>query len=154
MVSSEEEKKTSGLSLGFKLDDDNYMKWSFAMIQLLRSEGLLVFVEDDAPQNKPKQRARAMFSITKNISEDQLDLIMGFDDDPKGAWLALKEEHAGCTSQDIATVTIMLSALKLKEGATLDEAKAHIAEMNRLAAQLKKADPERAIRPADMVTSF
>ena len=44
-------------------------------------------------------------------------------------------ERAGSTSQDIATVTIMLNAMKLKEGATHDEAKAHIAEMNRLAAQ-------------------
>ena len=58
-----------------------------------------------------------MIAITKNISEDQLDLIMGFDDDPKGAWLALKEEHASSTSQDIATVTIMLNAMKIKEGA-------------------------------------
>ena len=80
---------------------------------------------------------------------------MGFDDDPQGAWLDLKEDHAGSTSQGIATMTIALNAMKLQEGATLDEANAHtIAERNRFAAQLKQADPERGIQPADMATKI
>ena len=41
LMASEDDKEQNVLSLSFKLDDENYIKSSFAMIQLMRFESLL-----------------------------------------------------------------------------------------------------------------
>lgn len=95
-----------------------------------------------------------MLAITTNIEAEQMVTILGFGDDPRGAWSALKAEHAGDSSQDIATITIELAQKKLHTGATIEEAKQHFSEMSLLAMRLRAADPDRALTDADLATKL
>jgi hypothetical protein len=95
-------KEEKSLSIGVKLSSKgNYILWRFAMLTLLRAHGLEDYI--DSAKTKVatdlKKKAQAMHAITRNIEQDQLLNILSFDNDPQGAWEALREEHAGDTWQ-------------------------------------------------------
>ena len=126
------------------------------MLTLLRAHGLEDYV--DSAMSKVatdlKKKALAMHAITRNIEQDQLLNIISFDNDPLGAWEALREEHAGDTSQDIATMTIELNRKRLDPNPSEEEVVKHFAEMVTLSNRLKTADKTRALTDADFATKL
>ena len=99
------------------------------MTAMLEAHGLL---ETVIPPKKPitvvdaekeaSLKAKAMNAIVKNIDGSQMGLIMGHKGNPAGAWKALKDGHAGNTSQDVATLLVELNSRRMKRGATEEEA--------------------------------
>ena len=95
-----------------------------------------------------------MLAIVKNVEPEQLPIILPHQSDPVAAWEALKSEHVGSSSQDIATIMIELSRKLLSTGANENEAKKHFSEMTMLATRLKAADATRALSDADLATKL
>jgi hypothetical protein len=89
-----------------------------------------------------------MFIITKNISEDQIQIIIDYEEDPRGAWKALKAEHNGSSNQDIATLLMELGMVRLQENPSLEGIKNHFNKMTNLRAKIAATDKTR--RPDDI----
>ena len=82
------------LTIAIKLNDENCVLWEFAMITMLKVNGLyqhVVPIQSATGQvaaettTEPKVRARAMYAITRNMEQDQLPLILAYRDDLVGA---------------------------------------------------------------------
>ena len=147
-------KRTSGLKIAFKLNGSNYTLWAFAMETMLQDLDLLDVIQEskkDGTQDDEK-KAKAMNAIVINVEEEQLSIIIGFRGDPAGAWGALKEEYAGASSQDVATLLLEINSMRLKKGCTIDDAKDHFAKMQMTAIMLSATDHTRALSDADLAT--
>jgi hypothetical protein len=135
---------------------EDYPTWAFAMTVMLDVHGLLETVVPGTTSSTATtaevavNKAKAMNAIVKNIDGSQMGLIMTHAGNPAGAWKALKEEHAGNTSQDVATLLVELNSRRLKRGATEEDVKNFFSEMANLQLRLAAANSERAISDADM----
>ena len=158
------------LFIAFKLNNENYIDWAFSMETLFVDHDLMKYVEPDACSVEPiagtdddskslyaayqKGKAKAMNAINKNLEQNQIRLIRQHKGDPAGAWQALKAEHSGSTSQDIATMLGELGSIKLRAGASVEEADEHFEKMFALAIRLENADPKRALADIDLATKM
>ena len=84
------------------------------MTDMLKDAGLWEAVNGD--ESDKKKVVKAMNAITKNVLEDQLELILDTDT-ANAAWTLLKEEYDGSSSQDVATLTMQLNGVRLNTGA-------------------------------------
>jgi len=149
---NENGEKQGSLRIGFKLTDENYVAWSYAMEILASDAGIWEAI--DGKNKDAKSMARAMKAISLNVDEDTIeDVLLGIKD-PAAAWIALKTEHAGNTNQDIATLTIQLNTMKLTSAASEESTRAHLKIMKGLAAKLSAADPTRKMSDQALATSM
>ena len=157
------------MMISYKLDDTNYTLWSFAMETMMTDANLLHTVvachgdyddryESDECHRRHQyirgcqEKAKAMNAIGKNVSMGQMSLLMAHKGNPKRAWDGLETEHAGSTSQDVATTVIKINNVKLPQDATVDFARDHCAEMMMIAMKLEAEDVTLKLGEADLAT--
>ena len=145
-------------SVQVPIDDPELYSHLYHYLNELREKNLAVSVKmlciEARRYVSNKDKAKAMHAIAKNIAEDQLPVIIGCGNDPKAAWDALKEEHAGSTSQDIATILMELNTRKLVDEPAIEDAREHFTYMATLVNRLKSADSKRSMSQADYATKL
>ena len=118
----------SSTKIEIRLDGSNYVFWEFPMVDMLRDHGLLQYVLSkdelekeslpplaniDDPAHAIK-KAKAASAISKNLGQDQIALILQYRGEPDKAWKALRDEYAGASNQDVATMIMEINKLRLK----------------------------------------
>jgi hypothetical protein len=160
--------KLGSTKIEIRLDESNYVFWEFAMTDMLRDNGLLQYVlsrdELEAEGLSPidlkqepdhvKNKAKAASAISKNLGQEQIALILQHRGDPAAAWKALRDEYAGSSNQDVATMIMEINKLRLTEQPTEEEAKAHFAKMTLLANKLRAVGDEHKIAPNALATTL
>jgi hypothetical protein len=160
--------KLSSTKIEICLDGSNYIFWQFAMVDMLRDHGLLQYVlskeelekeglspiSSDADQEHARKKAKAASAISKNLGQEQIALILQYRGEPNKAWKALRDEYAGASNQDVATMIMEINKLRLNEQPSEEEAKAHFAKMTLLANKLRAVGEEHAIAPNSLATTL
>ncbi|XXQ37165.1 DUF4219 domain-containing protein [Plasmodiophora brassicae] len=147
-VSGADSKDHVSMTTGVRLTGaDNYTTWAFAMTAMLDAHGLADYVDKSksARATDERKKARAMFAITRNIGTSHMALIKGCTRDPAGAWDILRDEYAGKSNQDTATLLIELFGKRLDPCPSIEEAKAHFERMNDLNLRLREIQEDRAL---------
>jgi hypothetical protein len=148
----EERRGNNSLRIGFKLNDNNFVAWSYAMELMAKDECLWEVIKGTSKD--PKKQATALKAISMNVTEDQIeDVLLGITS-PVDAWKALATEYAGDTPQDVATIQIQLNTMKLASGPDEEETKVHLKRMKSLATKLATADDSRKLSDQALATQM
>jgi hypothetical protein len=160
-------KPQGSTKIEIRLDESNYVFWEFAMTDMLRDNGLLQYVlsqeelaaeglqiASEEATDYVQQKAKAASAISKNLGQEQIALILQHRGSPAAAWKALRDEYAGSSNQDVATMIMEINQLRLTEQPSEEEAKAHFSKMTLLANKLRAVGDEHTIAPNALATTL
>ena len=159
--------KPSSTKSQITLNESNYVFWEFAMTDMLRDHGLLEYVlsndeleveglseANPTARDYAKRKAKAASAISKNLGQEQIALIHQHRGDPAAAWKALRNEYAGSSNQEVATMIMEINKLRQNETPSEEEAKLHFSKMTLLANKLSAVGDEHTIAPNALITTM
>jgi hypothetical protein len=134
------------------------------MTDMLLDSGLLEYVlsndeqvlseAESSGRDYAKKKAKAASAISKNLGQEQVALILQHRGDPSAAWKVLRNEYAGSSNQDAATMIMEINKLRLNEMPSEEEAKSHFSKITLLANKLSAVGDEHTIAPNALATTM